>query len=165
MIIVMTISRKTPEKLFLAVLLILVFLSSCDRSRVFEENRKIENSVWLASKPVTFNFEVTDTVSRNNFYINLRNGDDYPYMNIFVFITTRFPNGKTSVDTLECFLADQRGKWLGSGLGDIYDNRILFKENKAFPIPGKYEVEIAQAMRQEELPSIYDVGFRVAKTQ
>lgn len=143
---------------FVAVFL----LSSCDKSVVFEENKKIEDTVWLSSKPIVFNFEIADTVSRNNFYINLRNGDDYPYMNLFVFVTTRFPNGKTSVDTMECFLADVRGKWLGSGLGDIYDNRFLYKSNVAFPIPGKYEVEIAQAMRQEELESIYDVGFRIA---
>lgn len=158
----MIINQQVKGSVFL-LLFALVLFSSCDKNLVFEQNQKIENTVWLASKPLVFNFEVSDTVSRNNLYINLRNGDDYPYMNLFVFVTTRFPNGKTSVDTMECFLADVRGKWLGSGLGDIYDNRFLYKENVAFPIPGKYEVEIAQAMRQEELESIYDVGFRIAK--
>jgi len=158
----MTINLQVKVLPFLALFAVFLF-SSCDKNLVFEENQKMEDTAWLSSKPLVFNFEVSDTVSRNNLYINLRNGDDYPYMNLFVFVTTRFPNGKTSIDTMECFLADMRGKWFGSGLGDIYDNRFLYKENVVFPIPGKYEVEIAQAMRVDELDAIYDVGFRIAR--
>ena len=76
-----------------------------------------------------FEVNIADTITPHNFYINVRNADGYPYGNIFMFIKTTFPNGKMSNDTLECTLADEKGKWLGSGIGDLYDNQIPFKKN------------------------------------
>ncbi|MCC6600064.1 MAG: gliding motility lipoprotein GldH [Crocinitomicaceae bacterium] len=149
----------------LLIVSMLFFLASCDHNVVFEKNEKIEKGVWKAANPFTMEFDVSDTVRLHNFYINLRNGEEYPFSNIFLFVAMEFPNGKKSVDTLECPLADPTGRWYGSGLGDLYDSRILFKERKQFPLAGHYKVEIAQAMRTEELKGIYDIGFRVTSSQ
>lgn len=138
---------------------------ACDKQAVFEENKSFDNGVWSYNDPARFIFDVSDTVSRNDFFINLRNGDAYPYMNLFLFVRMDFPNGRTSIDTLECILADGAGNWLGSGLGDLYDNRFLYKSGRAFPIPGTYKIEIRQAMRVDDLPDVYDVGFRVARSE
>lgn len=151
------------NKSFTVLLAIVTTLGACDSGQVFEENMPVKDAVWKASESLDFRFDIQDTVSPHNMYINLRNGEDYPYMNIFLFVDIKFPNGKTASDTLECILADEQGKWLGSGLGAIHDNRILYRKNVSFPVPGQYEVKITQAMRNEELSSIYDVGFRVAR--
>lgn len=152
------------RKLLWLGLLIAPALAGCDSNVVFEANKAIPEARWKSTEPVIFEFEVTDTVSLNNYYINLRNGDDYAFMNLYLFVKMEFPNGRKSIDTLECVLADPQGRWLGSGLGDIYDNRFLYRSLKAFPIPGDYKIEINQAMRTDELPGIYDVGFRVARS-
>jgi gliding motility-associated lipoprotein GldH len=79
---------------------------------------------------------------------------------IFSFLSILFfPDGRASRDTVEIFLADKEGKWLGEGSGNIYDNRVLFKRNVIFPLSGTYRFEVEQAMRQESLPEIMDVGF------
>ncbi|MCB0760759.1 MAG: gliding motility lipoprotein GldH [Flavobacteriales bacterium] len=140
-------------------------LISCDDNMVFEQNQEIDGAVWSWDEPVRFQFQVSDTVSRHNFYINLRNGNDYPYSNMFLFVTLNFPNGKKSVDTVECFLADQAGRWYGTGMGNMHDNRFLYKQNKQFPLAGNYRIEIHQAMRQDDLPDIHDVGFRLSRGQ
>ena len=57
------------------------------------------------------------------------------------------------------------GHWLGSGLGDLYDNRIIFKEKKKFPMAGRYRISIQQAMRENPLMDIQDIGFRVSKLE
>jgi len=145
-------------------LLLLIGLSACDDNVVFEENRAFEDNVWSYNEPAIFIFEIEDTVSRNDFFINLRNGDAYPFMNAFLFVRMDFPNGRTSIDTLECFLADHSGRWLGSGLGDLYDNRFLYKTNKSFPIAGQYKIEIRQAMRIDDLPEVTDIGIRIARS-
>ena len=140
----------------------LLLIVACDNEVVFEKNQPIDQGKWRASQPVSVEFDIKDTVTLHNFYINLRNGEEYPYSNIFLFIAMEFPNGKKSVDTLECPLADQSGRWYGSGLGDLYDNRIIFKQRKQFPLAGHYKVDIYQAMRTEELNGVYDVGFRLS---
>jgi gliding motility-associated lipoprotein GldH len=70
-----------------------------------------------------------------------------------------------SNDTLDCILADEKGKWLGSGIGDIYDNQIPFKRNVRFPLPGTYSFEIQQGTRKDDIPLIMDVGLRIEKAE
>ncbi|MCW3103504.1 MAG: gliding motility-associated lipoprotein GldH [Bacteroidetes bacterium] len=147
------------------LLLSLVFLSSCDNSRIFEENRALPESGWDSSNVMSFSVDIKDPATPANFYVNVRNADGYPYSNLYLFVKTKFPNGKQSNDTLECMLADENGKWLGKGIGDIYDNRIPFKRNVRFPMPGIYTFEVTQGMRTNTVPLIMDIGFRVEKAE
>lgn len=145
------------------LLLVLVVFTSCDNNVVFEENKTIENATWGEKEPVHFEFEVKDTTTLHNFYINLRNTEKYAYSNLFVFVELEFPNGKKSIDTVECYLADRTGKWTGGGMGSLYDNRFLYQQKKQFPMAGRYDVHIYQAMRTPELEGINDVGFRLTR--
>jgi gliding motility-associated lipoprotein GldH len=142
--------------------LVLLCLTSCDSKMVFEESRPIADHVWKVNQPVKLEFEVKDTMAFHNFYITVRNGEDYEYSNMFVFVEMEFPNGKKSTDTVECVLADPTGKWYGDGVGSIYSNRILYKADRRFPLSGRYKVNIHQGMREEDLKGVYDVGFRLA---
>lgn len=147
------------------ILLCILFFSSCDNSRIFEENRAIPEAGWDTSNVLQFSVDIKDPATPANFYINVRNADGYPYSNLFLFVKTKFPNGKQSNDTLECQLADENGKWVGKGIGDIYDNQIPFKKNVLFPQAGTYSFEIAQGMRISKVPLIMDVGLRIEKAE
>jgi gliding motility-associated lipoprotein GldH len=147
------------------VLLVVLFFSSCDSKRIFEENKKIPGEGWSSSNVIKFDVEIANLEMPTNFYINVRNADGYPYNNLFLFIKTTFPNGKMSNDTLECVLADENGKWLGKGMGDIYDNQIPFKKNVRFPEIGKYTFEIQHGMRTDIIPLIIDMGLRIEKSE
>lgn len=143
----------------------LLIFSSCDSRRVFEENREIADNAWDVNNKVVFEVDITDTLSQNNFYVNVRNADGYPYSNLYLFITTNFPDGHTRLDTMECILADDKGKWLGSGLGDIWDNQIPWRRGIRFPRAGKYTFTYQHAMRVDVLPLIMDVGLRIERAE
>lgn len=147
------------------VLSLILFFASCDSKRIFEENKTIEETGWNINDIKTFEVEIKDPATATNFYINVRNADGYPYSNLFIFVKTIFPNGKMSNDTLECILADEKGKWLGSGIGDIYDNQIPFKRNVRFPLAGKYSFELQHGMRIDNVPLIMDVGLRIENAE
>lgn len=142
-----------------------MLMAGCDKGRVFEENTAITDHKWAASQGVAYQVNITDTASRHNFYVNVRNGDAYPYSNLYLFINTGFPDGRSSRDTLEVILADEKGRWLGSGLGDIWENQVLFKRNVRFPKAGTYTFELKHAMRDTILPFIMDVGMRIEKQE
>lgn len=150
------------NRIFLGLSLLLIF-SSCDSKRIFEKNIEISDSNWEASEKVKFEVNIADTISGNNVLINIRHAGFYPYSNLFLFINTTFPNGKITRDTVECMLADDKGKWFGKGLGDLWDARILFKRNVRFSQSGTYIFEYEQAMRVEQLPGVMDVGLRIEK--
>lgn len=150
-------------KQFFFTAYLLVLFAACDSKRIYEQNTEIPGNTWDAAQKVKFEVNVTDTVSGNHVLINIRHAGFYPYSNLFMFINTTFPNGKTTRDTVECLLADDKGRWLGEGLGDLWDARILFKRNVRFSQSGNYIFEFEQAMRVEQLPGVMDVGLRIEK--
>jgi gliding motility-associated lipoprotein GldH len=139
-------------------------LSSCDRNGIYEENINTSNSTWAENNVAKFIAPIADTVSYHNIYINIRNTTDYPNCNLYLFIATTSPAGVTQIDTVEYFLADDQGKWLGKGVGYIRDNQIPYKRNVRFPQKGDYRFEIKQAMRTDSLMGISSIGVRVEKS-
>jgi gliding motility-associated lipoprotein GldH len=141
----------------------LVFIFSCDSKRIFEENKSLKENSWDYNVPVVFTVTVNDTSAFHNMYLNVRNGGFYRFSNLFLFVNTRLPKGELLRDTVELTLASPEGKWLGGGLGDIYDNRLLFRKHFRFPQAGEYRFELIQAMRVNPLPGIMDAGIRIEK--
>jgi len=151
---------------FIYFLLLFIFASvvSCDRRRVFESYHEIDKNGWNKDSVVVFNFPLTDTIRNNNLFINIRNKGNYPYSNIYLFLTIGSPNGVLKTDTVEFTLAEPSGKWKGSGIGGLYDNQILYKSSVYFPKKGNYMFSIKQGMRDNVLQGIRDVGIRIEKT-
>lgn len=140
-------------------------LTGCDPNRLFEENKEITDGVWDMNQRVSFDFEVPDTTTKYNVYFNVRNTDDYPFSNLYIFSHIDFPNGKKGVDTVELPLTNPDGSWIGSGQGEIHDCQLIFRRNVRFPVAGKYHMEIEQAMRMEKLPGVRDVGVRIERAE
>ena len=145
------------------ILLFTLSFSSCDQNRIFEENIDIPRAAWEKANKLKFEVAITDTITPCNLFINIRNSSNYQFSNIYMFVDITFPNGKIYRDTVEGRLADVNGQWTGSGLGDIWDNKIPYKQSVRFPQTGKYIFEIEQAMRMDTLEDILDAGLRLEK--
>ncbi|MFC2118574.1 gliding motility lipoprotein GldH [Bacteroidota bacterium] len=150
---------KSHAKVFL--LIACIFFLSCDANKVFEENIEIPAAGWDKNYFAEFIVDISDTNSFYNFYVNIRNGSKYPNSNLFLFINTKAPNGDFLKDTVEFIIADERGKWLGSGLGNVWSNQIQYKRNIKFRTAGQYIFTIQQGMRIKVLPSIKNIGLRI----
>lgn len=154
------------------ILLLFLFLGfiSCDSNRVFDQYKPIKNNVWLKNNNVLFSFEVTDTVSKNNLFITIRNDKNYEFSNLFLITKINFPNGFQTIDTLEYEMTDKVGNYLGTGFTDVKESKLFYKENVQFNQQGTYHFQVAQAMRKnksikglDSLNGITDVGFRIEK--
>ncbi|MGE0568883.1 MAG: gliding motility lipoprotein GldH [Bacteroidia bacterium] len=139
-------------------------LVSCNRNIVFTEYKEINNQEWFAKNPVQFEVQIEDNINFHNISLKIRHADSYPYSNLFLFVSTSYPDGKTLIDTMEVILANNKGEWMGNGTGDIFDYKIPIKKNVRFPQTGKYLFSFQQAMRTDPLPLIMDVGFEVEKS-
>lgn len=114
-------------------------------------------------------FEVSDTVSTHDVYLDLRHTGDYPFSNLYAFVTLTSPDSTRLVDTVECTLADPSGRWYGKGQGFISSDRfqahVLYKLRNKFPRRGRYSLMLEQAMRVEKLEGIIDVGVSVERSK
>lgn len=147
---------------------ILTFISvlccfACDTNTVFEENLKIKEGIWNREEKAYFEFEIKDSSAVYDIFLNFRHGGDYPYQNIYLFTETISPSGMLAKDTAQILLADNKGRWFGKGIGDIFDYQLLYKRGNLFPENGLYYFEIEQAMRDKALESVTDIGISVKK--
>lgn len=144
----------------------LLFLVSCDRNKIYDKYQSIPNGVWSMNEPVKFDFEVKDTMEYCNLMVKIRCSDNYPYRNLYMFMKTTRPDGSKSIDTMEFYLLDIMGKPLGDCSGEVCTNKFMIDHDFRFPLPGKYEFELQQAMRTEDgnLPMVFDVGMRLERT-
>jgi len=154
---------KIKNSLFFAIVVLL--FSSCGNSVLVDDFNTYDSISWPVSERYEIEFEQIDTITNYNFFISLRNTDAYPYRNIYIFLTTEFPDGRFKKDTINCPLANYRGKWLGKGFGGVYDNRIIYMQNTRFKQSGTYKITLEQAMRNNVLEGIKSVGIRVEESQ
>ncbi len=100
---------------FLMVNLILfsTFTMGCSNKEIFSEFHSFPQSEWDQQKKVQFEVLVTDTSLRYDVSLAIRNNDNYPFRNLFLFIDYQMPNGHLRSDTLHTELADIYGKCFG----------------------------------------------------
>ena len=147
--------------LTVSVMILSIIVTSCNKNVVFSEYTKLPDEGWKTENKLSFEVDIKNNKPYHNVFLNVRHADAYPYSNLFVFLTTTYPDGKTSIDTLECVLANKKGEWQGDGAGDIWDNKIPLKQNLIFPQTGKYKFTFEQGMRSNPLPLIMDFGMTV----
>lgn len=155
------------------LILICVGLLSCESNHtVYQSYKTLDSGTWNADHAVVFDFPVTDTISKNNLFINLRNNNSYGYSNLYLITNLNFPDGRKIVDTLQYRMTDSEGNFLGSGFSEIKENKLFYKEEKVFPVSGTYRFSVRQAMRKngavdqiKELKGITDVGFKIEKIE
>ncbi len=151
---------------FITLIGIFVLLfSSCDQQRLYEENKNIEGNTWYYKNLIPFDLQIKDTTKFYNVLVNVRVDADYKYSNIFMWVYATNPEKKSDKRRVEIKLADERGKWLGAGLGDIYDYQFPVLQKVKFPKSGFYRFELEQNMRDDTLLHVKSVGVRVEEFQ
>lgn len=155
---------------FLLGSIFLVSLNSCDSKQVYDEYKSIPNA-WAKDSVVKFEIKNIDSLQTYNLFFNVRNNSDYKYNNLFLISKMQFPNGKQITDTLEYEMAYPNGDFMGTGAGEVKENKLWYKENVRFLEDGAYTVTLEQAMREngevegiKNLEGILEIGFRVEKT-
>ncbi|MEW6774223.1 MAG: gliding motility lipoprotein GldH [Bacteroidota bacterium] len=153
----------------LFLMLMMLAFSSCKKtSTVYSKYYYFEKEEWSSKDTAKFKVDIIDTISLCDVNLKIRHGELYPYSNLYVFLTTVYPDKSQKTDTIECILANSKGEWYGSGLGDMYDITLPIKKNVRFAKSGVYQFYFVQAMRQDPLPNVSEFGFeiiRVSKNQ
>lgn len=157
---------KGNKRYLLSLLLTsFVLIISCNNSIVFTDSTPMPGRTWDLMNITSFRVPVDDTLSSNDVTFTIRSGSAYPFRNIYLFVKTTSPDGRSLTDTLEYFLADEKGKWYGRGFADVHELNLPYKSNVFFPRKGIYQFNIQHGMRKEKLEGVYDIGLRIEKSR
>ncbi len=143
--------------------LFFLFLVSCKEIDVYEKTASFTKHSWSSVEKPTFEFNISDTISRYNVFIVLRHTDAYHYNNLWINVTTIPPGDTAQTIKADLKLGDNR-QWLGNNIDDIIEHRILINSNPLRFKKGNYKFIIRQIMREDPLPDVLNVGIRVEKS-
>ncbi len=122
---------------------------------------------WSSPYKPEITFEIQDTNARYNIYLVLRHTDAYRYKNIWININIQPPAGTSRNYPLDLKLATDEKGWLGSGMDDIFEHRILITppQHPEQLVAGIYHFKLENIMREDPLDHIMNVGIRLEKVK
>ncbi|MBR2935672.1 MAG: tRNA (guanosine(46)-N7)-methyltransferase TrmB, partial [Paludibacteraceae bacterium] len=138
-------------------------LIACQQGVVFSEFQSLPAQGWSADSVMVFSPNITDTMGDYQMQVTVRHTDRYPYQNLWLFVNVKKDSMVLRCDTIESFMANERGEWYGSGM-KIYELPLLYLEHITLS-EGEYEVTIQQGMREDILRGITDVGVSVLRIE
>lgn len=139
-------------------LLCSLLLIACSSDIVYSKIAPISSDNWHCDSAACFDYTITDTDATYNVLIYVRHTERYPYQNMWLFVSDNTRN-----DTIEFYLADDRGQWLGDKKHGFMEMPVLFEENLHYQDSGTYHMTIRHGMRDTLLRGITDVGVEIRK--
>ena len=156
--------RTLTSKFNIALLFLSTLIASCGRNVIYTDSSEMDNNVWNLSNTVVFEYDNADTEQKTDVDFLIRTTPSYPYRNIYLFVSSFSPEGKSITDTLEYILADEKGNWYGKGTGNIRSLSLPFRQNVFFSETGTYTFRVSHGMRDVDLKGVADISIRIIKS-
>ena len=135
-------------------------LTSCRNDIVYSRFVSIPSENWHMDSIVRFDFPIPDTALDYTMTIYLRHTEHYPYQNIWLFAGDSLHR-----DTINSFLADDRGRWYGNHQQGLIETSVFIGENRHFSRMDSNYIEVQHAMRDTVLHGIMDIGVEIVKSE
>lgn len=142
-----------------------LLLTACGPNYLYEQDYDIPGGEWTYADPLEFNFEIDDTYSIYNLWLEIEHGTEYNFQNLYTKIHTQFPSGEALEESLSLELADKLGRWYGDCNSNTCTLMIPVQKGAFFDQPGQYQITLEQFMRQDPTRGIRRIGFIVERTE
>jgi len=155
---------KSLNNLIISIICLFI-LASCGRNTTYNKYLPTNDGKWHMEEVMSFDVDMQDTVSHYNILLGIRHNTSYKYQNLWLFVNSYSPDSIPLRDTVECYLSNNKGEWLGKGIGDNLSMQVLYLQKIRFPKYGNYHFEISHAMRDETLVGIENIGLEIQKIE
>lgn len=154
-------------KFYTLILVSILLLAGCMPSPYYQKTYTIPQNAWQYNFQPSFKVDVTDTSCFYNIFMVVRHTDAYPFSNVWVVVHIKQPGDTASQQMrIEVPLSTAKGEWLGRGMGEIWEQRLLMTaigDKSILHKKGTYEISLEQNMRVNPLPDMLQVGLRIEK--
>lgn len=145
--------------IYISFICISLFFNSCGNTVFYTDAKNITNEIWTWDNTLKYEFELGEEQLKNKLFIDLKHSTNYAFRNIYFFSHLELPNGNVIEDTLQYYIAEKDGKWIGNSIGNTKDISLHY------PIllnqKGKYKFSLSQAMRIDSLIGIKKVALTI----
>lgn len=142
-----------------------LLLASCRRDVASCDHHDLPEAGWAVTDTVQLTLNVADTTQAYDLALTLRHTDLYTYQNLWFFVQSPDTLCPIRTDTVQAYLADDRGRWLGARAGRYYNGYITMAHALRFPEVGTYTFYLVHGMRDSVIVGIADVGMELKAEQ
>jgi gliding motility-associated lipoprotein GldH len=147
----------------LVLLAMVITTASCNKNRIFSEQKDIPNNRWGKNNAIVFTPEISDTSKTYNIVFCLRHVFGFQPAGFAIKIEMSVPSGQVKTKTFPIPFFDGKKRRLSDCSGDYCDLETLIEEGFKFTETGKYQFKILYDMEAEVIPNIMQVGLIIDK--
>ena len=138
---------------------VVVLLAACSSQPVYDEQITIPGHGWHKDSAVVFKPYIEEAQKPFNIELTIENTVDYNYQNLWLKYWVISPDQKVLQDSVNIFLVNQQGHWIGNFSGNVHDRRTVLQRGVGFASPGQYEFQFIQYMRKNKLKGVREIGL------
>lgn len=146
--------------MFLAI--ICLGLCACQPPEIYSAYHAIDSKGWAIDSAQDFTFDINDTAATYQMLIYVRHNECYPYQNMWLIVDDTARH-QCPLDTIDFYLANNRGQWLGNNHTGFIEMPVLYISERRFATPGTYHIALQHAMRDSLLTGVLDMGLTIKK--
>ncbi len=142
-----------PLKNIVILVLISTFIISCG-PKVIYKHKETLGQAWLYGDSLWFEYEIVDISKPYNLKLNVNHSSSFSYENLYVNVTTVFPDSNKTSSPLSLQFSDSAGNWQGNCDSSNCDLTIEMSTKAYFQSAGKYTIIFDQFSRIESLEGV-----------
>ncbi|MGB3799939.1 MAG: gliding motility lipoprotein GldH [Lewinella sp.] len=140
-----------------------LLFASCGSDIVYQDSQEFGSDGWAYADSVAFQFPVEDTTSTYDLVLTVDHTQDFASQNFYVHLNTHLPGGTVLQQPLSLELADKFGEWYGDCDSGGCATDISLQEGTQFTQTGAHRLVVSQFSREDPLPEITGLRFRIVK--
>ena len=144
----------------IGIALVSLALTACRSDIVYTQFYPISSAQWHMDSVAHFEYQIADTDADYRVLVYVRHTERYPYQNMWLCVGDSLHR-----DTIEFYLADDRGQWLGDKHHGFVEMPVLYETNYHYADTGRYDLIIQHGMRDSVLRGITDIGVEIIKCE
>lgn len=133
------------------LLLVLLLTVSCQKNTIYHSFQPVNATGWDKSDTLIFTLPKVIANTSYQYEIGIRHKDSYNYRDLWLTINQ---------DTLHLYLADSKGNWKGTGIGEIRQLTYPIKIH-SLNQDSIQEFHITHIMEDNPLYGIHDIGLKI----
>lgn len=145
---------------YLFFVLFFVMLYACGPKTIFDQNEDVPNP-WSYADKISFEYEVQDTSVAYDLLLSINHEIDFSFENLYLNITTVFPDGEKITNPVSFQLSDSQTNWIGDCGNKNCDIEIEMSTKAYYKKKGKYTLIFEQHSRKDNLEGINSLTVKI----
>jgi gliding motility-associated lipoprotein GldH len=151
------------KSLYLGLFLLLLSLSACDSGNYYQKYENMKLLDWKKSIPTLFQVDIKEGNQKMDLVIGFRYIPHIKHKELKFNLLTKSPSGKEFSKEYTVAILDANDQPLGSTMGEMSDLEKVIEPDFNFSEKGIYTFTVSQAMPEEDVMGIMEVGLIVKK--